>query len=405
MSGSGARGYGDDLGAGLMARRLSRRGARRRLPFRLAASLVVTLGVLGALEAVARQLEPVVPEWQAPDNAAVIMVSHPTRMWGMGPGVRRNGDVTATIGENGLRGQPPELPRPAGRERVMVIGDSSFFGHGLRDDETIPARIGETLRARGVDADVVNAGIPGYSTVQSRILLDELGWSLEPTLVVVGSLWSDNNMDGFRDVDLLRTIAVYRDNPLSRSALFRTTAAWIDRERGGNGARIITWTKDSSWPSLRQRRVPLQDYAENLDAIARAAREHGAGIAFIAPACKGLVDGTITFAGWDPYFDAQAAVAAWHGVPVVGVKAAMTASGQSPEGLFLDLMHPSAAGASIIATATVDALVGAGWPGARLEAKDEAFDVSALVDRSAVMPARQDPSMSPQAWLFPGVVH
>ena len=35
------------------------------------------------------------------------MAGHPTRLWGMGPGVRRNGSTVATIGADGLRAPAP----------------------------------------------------------------------------------------------------------------------------------------------------------------------------------------------------------------------------------------------------------------------------------------------------------
>jgi acyl-CoA thioesterase-1 len=90
---------------------------------------------------------------------------------------------------------------------VLVLGDSSFFGHGVREAETLPAQLEQALRARGVDARVQNFGVPGYSSIQSRALLDEQGWAADPDLVLIGSLWSDNNIDGFRDADLLAITA------------------------------------------------------------------------------------------------------------------------------------------------------------------------------------------------------
>ena len=82
----------------------------RSLRFRLVASALMTTLVLGGLEAYARWVDPIVPQWQAPDAAGVIMTGHPTRLWGMAPGVRRNGDTTATINDLGLRGAVPVVP-------------------------------------------------------------------------------------------------------------------------------------------------------------------------------------------------------------------------------------------------------------------------------------------------------
>ncbi len=384
-----------------MARRRATRGNR----YRVAASAVVFVAVMAILEGAARTLGPQVPIWRAPDNPGVVMTANDTRLWGMGEGVRKNGQVTCTIGPLGLRGPAPEVPRPPGRERLLVIGDSSFFGHGIPDDQTIAVQLESALKARGIDVDVVNGAIPGYSTEQTKILLDEVGWSVQPTLLLTGNLWSDNNADGFRDADLLKTAALYHNSLLVHSALFQFTAAWIDKARGGTGAHLVTWTKDSKWPDAKERRVPLQDYATNLDAIIHAAKAHGAGVAFISPANKGLVNHEFPKgAGWDPYFRAQKAVADFHALPLTSAVAALQADPAALDDKFVDQMHPSSSGAGDIARAVADTLVAAGWPQEKLYGKDAAFDASGLVDDATVQPGGQSAKYSPQAQLFPDVV-
>lgn len=367
----------------------------------MVAAALVLAAALSVMEGVSRLAEPAVVGWQPADRDGVIMTGSASRLWGMAPGVRRNGNADATIGDNGLRAPCPVAPRPIGRQRVLVLGDSSFFGHGIADDETIPVRLEAALKGAGIDADTVNAAIPGYSTEQSRILLDEIGWALEPTLVLVANLWSDNNADGFRDADLLRTVRLQRGNPLTGSALFRLAAGWIDGLRGGGGARVITWTKDSTWPAASTRRVPLQAYAANLDAIARDAASRGVGIAFVAPVNRQRAAGPATEPmRWDPYFDAQREVAAWHGVPVISLVEAM----HGVPDAFMDLMHPSAHGAALIATRIQTTLAATGWPAAPLVGRADPFDPSALEDRLASGPTAQAAQFSPQAQLFPDLV-
>lgn len=382
----------------------SRRRQTVSLRFRIVASLLVLAFTLTCLEAAARSVGPIIPVWQSPDNHGVIMTGNATRLWGMAPGERRNVDTVATINALGLRGAVPIVPRPTAH-RVLLLGDSTFFGHGVPDDKTIAALLEATLQAKGIDADVVNGAIPGYSTEQTRILLDELGWSFEPTLLLIGNLWSDNNADGFRDADLLRTTQLYANNPLSRSSLFRLTAGWVDRARGGRGGHVITWTHSSDWPDAKARRVPLQQYAENLDAMVRDAAARGASAAFISPANRGLVENDyVAGAGWDPYFDAQRKVAAWHGIPVVSMLAALQADPATLDEKFVDVMHPSALGAADIAGAIASTLADAGWPASKLPSKVEPFDASGLVDEAAFPAGGQDPRFSPQAQLFPGMI-
>ncbi len=384
---------------------MARRSAQRGRGFRVAASAVVLVATLGILEGVARLVAaPEIPEWRPAENADVVMTGNATRLWGMSEGVRQNGHASATINANGLRGDIPELPRPTGRQRILLVGDSSFFGHGIGDTETIGARLQATLQAQGIDVDVVNGAIPGYSTEQTRILLDEVGWDMQPTLLLIANLWSDNNADGFRDVDLLRTARVYQHNPLVHSALFQLIATSVDNARGGTAGHLVTWTKSSKWPAAKERRVPVQAYATNLDVMVRTAREHGAGAAFISPANQGLVTGEYkNGAGWDPYFAAQAAVAAWHKLPVASAVDALQADPAPVGDKFVDVMHPSALGANDIALEVAQVLTGAGWPAANLYGREEPFDASGVVDDSSVPPGGQSAKYSPQAQLFPDV--
>lgn len=378
---------------------------RHRAPLgtRLVASTLVLLVVALVAEGVARLVAPEAPTWRGADTGAVVMVGHPTRLWGMGPGVRQNAGTIATIAPIGLRAPLPDGPRPAGRERVLVLGDSTYFGHGVADDATLEAHLQARLRGDGLDVEVLNGGVPGYSTEQTRLLLDEVGWGLEPTLLVLGNVWSDNNFDHFRDADLLRTSAAFARNPLARSAFFQLLAGAVDRLRGGEGAHLVTWTRRSAFPAEGVRRVPLRRYAENLDAMVRAAAARGVGVALLTPANVGMVEGTAPRpTSWDPYFEAQAAVARHHGVPRIEALPALAAAAATggAGALFIDDMHPSAAGHARIAEALADTLHAAGWPDARLLGHAEPFDASGLRDVGEHEFDRTASPQSPQTNLF-----
>ncbi len=358
----------------------NRKGDRpARAPTSLRFKVIATLSVLsvlgGVAEGVSRYMGPQIPKLKGDNNNQVIMVSHPTRLWGMAPGVKNNAGVFSTINEKGLRGQLPEAAREDGQERILILGDSTFFGHGVEDDETLGAALERILQEEGHSVMVINGAIPGYSTEQVRLLLEEDGWDLDPTLLIVGCLWSDNNWDVFRDRDLLRTQNKFQNNPLSRSHFYRLLSGWIDRVRGGDGARIITWTRESEWPTVGQRRVSLQRYAENLDAIARQAAQRDIGVMFIRPVNVEVVSEKHFTGGfsWDPYIESQRRVAAFHDIPVVSAfppfrdayerfKNAPETADKPMKELFLDRMHPTAFGLSLLASTVAERLESLSWP-------------------------------------------
>jgi lysophospholipase L1-like esterase len=398
------RGFEDGLKRRAPSRR--RRG-RKRLPllFKVTASAFVLVCFLVVVEGLARLTGPLVPVWQGADNGGVVMTGHPERLWGMGSGVRANGGTTATISPTGLREPLPVVPRPEGRKRLMILGDSSFFGHGVSDDQTLGAQLQDTLVSRGVDVDVVNGAIPGYSTEQSLMLLDDLGWPLEPTLLIVGNLWSDNNFDLFRDADLLRTRKRFTSGLAAKSAFVRLLAGWLDGFRSDQDARVVTWTRSSELPESGVRRVSVHDYARNLDRMTRRARERGVGLILLAPSNRDTVSmGRADDQVWMAYFDAQVRISECHGVPRADTLPALqaaAAAGATLDDLFIDEMHPTTRGHGVLAGAVADTLLGAGWPEDPLLGREEPCSLDGIVDPFPEGRSDAVNQLSPQANLYP----
>jgi acyl-CoA thioesterase-1 len=65
-----------------------------------------------------------------------------------------------------------ELPVPGPEVRVLALGDSLFAGYGLEPGQSYPARLEAALRARGINARIVNAGVSGDTTAGGLQRLD-----------------------------------------------------------------------------------------------------------------------------------------------------------------------------------------------------------------------------------------
>jgi GDSL-like Lipase/Acylhydrolase family len=320
--------------------------AGRRLLFAALSALVL----FGAAEVVAR----LVPE--ASPAGDDLMVAHPTRLWALQPGAHRFGGRGVTVDQDGLRATMSAPPQNA--PLILTLGDSSVFSHGVEDGRTLHDALQAQLQQSGVAASVRCAAVPGYSILQTRRLLDEL-WELEPRLLVVGNLWSDNNARGVRDADLLAALgrpAVQTRFALRGSALFRRID---DQLRPQQASPQVGWTQHSE---VGVRRVPLQQYGEELDALLEDARERGVGVVVLALTNQEIqARGRVESDSWTPYFQVQAQVAARRGVPLVDAAAALQREGQRND-LFTDPMHPSERGTWLIAQELVEALMRAGWP-------------------------------------------
>jgi lysophospholipase L1-like esterase len=81
--------------------------------------------------------------------------------------------------------------RKPGGLRIMVFGDSMVVGRALAQEETYTARLESRLRKRGLDVEVINAGVQGYSTDQALLLLERLLPLYRPDIVLFGSTLND----------------------------------------------------------------------------------------------------------------------------------------------------------------------------------------------------------------------
>jgi lysophospholipase L1-like esterase len=100
-------------------------------------------------------------------------------------------DVAVHTNALGFRGGPVSAAKPPGTERILVLGDSFAFGWGVEDAETFSAVLESQLRAAGVHAQVIDAGVPGYSTAQHLIFLRERGFALDPDLILIAECGND----------------------------------------------------------------------------------------------------------------------------------------------------------------------------------------------------------------------
>jgi lysophospholipase L1-like esterase len=109
-------------------------------------------------------------------------------------------DGLVSINALGFRGAEVALPKPPGRFRVVVVGDSLTLGWSVADEETFSARLERLLHDRfpKQDLDLLNLGVSGYNTRQEVTLVARHVSQLEPDLVLVG-FYSNDVPDAFHD--------------------------------------------------------------------------------------------------------------------------------------------------------------------------------------------------------------
>ncbi len=174
---------------------------------------------------------------------------------------------TYRINSQGLRGEEID-PRKKGR-RILALGNSCTFGWGLPREETFVGRLQDLL---GDEYDVVNAGIPGYSSFQGRLLFESELAGLEPDIVVIMFGWNDQwaaaSEIADKDQEFPPRIILECQNLLSRLDSYRLLK------------RLWLSTIERNPDSLFDRRAPvyrvgLEDFRDNLRSICRTSRARG----------------------------------------------------------------------------------------------------------------------------------
>jgi len=81
--------------------------------------------------------------------------------------------------------------KPEGTFRVLVLGDSHTQGYEVAQDETYARVIERLLARRGLEAEVLNTGVSGFSTAEALAFLESEGLAYAPDAVVLGFFRND----------------------------------------------------------------------------------------------------------------------------------------------------------------------------------------------------------------------
>ena len=92
---------------------------------------------------------------------------------------------------DGLRDFTRPVETRAGLRRIVILGDSVTYGHGVEAEEAFPHLLEAALRGQGRDVDVFNMGLPGWSTLQERFAYERIARAYKPSVVVLAVCLND----------------------------------------------------------------------------------------------------------------------------------------------------------------------------------------------------------------------
>jgi lysophospholipase L1-like esterase len=198
-------------------------------------------------------------------------------------------EAVARVNDLGLRGDDFATSKPKGTRRVLCLGDSRTFGYQVAQDECFPAQLERIWREKfpGSPIEVLNAGLPGYSSYQGLHYLELKGLRFDPDVVTVAFGFNDRRFvlkpeqaDGaqwFREA----ARGLRSRSRLRFSYALLGVAKMLSRARSED-----TWRRDVlALPSQRldalSCRVDLDAYRRNLRQIAATCRTRRIPLVFI----------------------------------------------------------------------------------------------------------------------------
>lgn len=202
------------------------------------------------------------------------------------------------INSLGLRGLEVRMPKPSGTYRVVCEGGSTTFDFLASDDASAwPARLDRALRASGGDA--VNAGIPGWTSLESLIALEIRDIDLRPDLVILFSGVNDLQPAGHVPFtsdyslghgDLLPRIRGAGEVPLPFTSRLLLVERLGDLIHPGRKSAPEGYAPAWEWKGgLRQTDLPhaaVRAFERNLRSTIAVARAHGARTLLVAQAVR-----------------------------------------------------------------------------------------------------------------------
>jgi lysophospholipase L1-like esterase len=237
--------------------------------------------------------------------------------------------VDVAINSKGLRDREFSYERTPGTLRILMLGDSFTEGWGVALADTFSKRLEQLYAARGVKAEVINAGVGNYGTVMEvNYFLDE-GRKYDPDIVVLNFTFNDAEPVPHYTTEnpLLRfceacVYLVGRADTLMREAELRSNwknyylGLYADDAPGWRDAKaalaqLASYTRAhhqkllvASLPDLHQLDpYPLQGIT---DLAQQVAQDNGADFVDVLPALKTEPPLTLWVTPTDPHPNAKA---------------------------------------------------------------------------------------------------
>ncbi|MCB9745160.1 MAG: transporter substrate-binding domain-containing protein, partial [Alphaproteobacteria bacterium] len=316
-------------------------------------------------------------------NQVTYFRPHPVLHWVVRPNLDHFDNLTGggviTTNADGMR--EVDVPRAKGPDeyRILALGDSSNFGHGVEGDEMWEAVLEDLLDplVPGKTVHVLNGAVPGWTTYQALEMLELYGLDYQPDLVIAGF----NNDPGPEYLgDAKRAVSPGARRALA-SVLWRSELFLLGREavlafarrlhpdgqydarKAGENPHYGKLSEDES--AKLTARIQPQEFLDNLTRLEERGQEAGYDFVWInMPVNRQEPEFVERYVDWS-YRDAAEALSIEKGFPIIDVDDYWVRTREQGLHIVGHVFHPNAEGHARMAQQIAEELIARGLvPGA-----------------------------------------
>ncbi|MCB1152189.1 SGNH/GDSL hydrolase family protein [bacterium] len=260
----------------------------RRSSKRLAFALIAALLTVGALEAGLRlvgfEYESFFecPDWWTRCSTNPIFVGDPLLFWRLKPNANSDLNIesraTQYVNSQGFRDYETPVEKAPNELRVISLGDSCTFGDGVANWEAYPEVLEELVRKADPDrpVNVINAGVPGYTSYQIEQYLKTELLKFHPDVVTVYVGFNDNIPASGGVPDKLINKGGDEAEALQRALRPLRLYQFVNKIVSGIRNKDADLGPSRPLPEgvTYESRVPVDDYIQSLCDINKFGKEH-----------------------------------------------------------------------------------------------------------------------------------
>jgi lysophospholipase L1-like esterase len=269
-------------------------------------------------------------------------------------------DEYININSRGFRDKEHAIKKDKNVFRILCLGDSSTFGLRVERDETyhalLESKLNKESSQKRIRFEVINAGVPGYSSCQGLTLYKLKGFKYKPDIVTFYLGGNDLGRNFYlSDKEIMQNNVPVAVKVIINNLLLKLDSYRVLRKLIMN---MSTGHKNNSEENVP--RVSLDDYKENILELNRLCRKNGSVLVLISPPVS-----KVDF--FEKNLQRKKVLILWreelkniakeYNIPLVSIPEMTEESPSDTKPFFLDMMHPNPMGHRMIMERLNDCLI------------------------------------------------